>query len=231
MIPPGERVISIRPFEPRRVLLRLNFDKDSYDVGDSVEAAVTMTRLDQSSTNGDGTFSTATVRFVASVGGETVFDSERDSSTASASGFDASGTATVRFSLPSQLTVAQRDGAHVVTATVMDRASGIVETISRTLPLTTQIHVDLFPEGGVLVEALPTRVYFEAADEAGDPVDVQGSLLACSHAPSGDLACDVLATATTVHEGRGVTPTFVVPRGGKDLFFHVDRPAAAAQDI
>ena len=58
------------------------------------------------------------------------------------------------------------------------------------------VNLCFFPEGGNLVRGVTSRIAFEATDEAGNPIDITGVVIAGNQ--------QVLGSITTLHEGRGV---------------------------
>ena len=58
------------------------------------------------------------------------------------------------------------------------------------------VNIRFFPEGGRLIQGLPSRIAFEATDEAGNPIEVRGVV-------RNDEKQEISQLATT-HEGRGV---------------------------
>ena len=72
-------------------------------------------------------------------------------------------------------------------------------------PKKEELIVTFYPEGGHLVEGLPSKVAFDVVDQLGASVSIKGELLA------GDQK---VANIATSHEGRG---TFIVTPGEKRL--------------
>ena len=72
-------------------------------------------------------------------------------------------------------------------------------------PKKEELIVTFYPEGGHLVEGLPSKVAFDVVDQLGASVSIKGELLA------GDQK---VASIATSHEGRG---TFIVTPGEKRL--------------
>ena len=72
-------------------------------------------------------------------------------------------------------------------------------------PKKEELVVTFYPEGGHLVEGLPSKVAFDVVDQLGASVSIKGELLA------GDQK---VANIATSHEGRG---TFTVTPGDKRL--------------
>ena len=94
------------------------------------------------------------------------------------------------------------------------------------------VHVRFFPEGGNLIQGVPSRVAFEATDEAGNPIEVTGVVM--------DGNRQELYSFASLHDGRGLftyTPpaagrrreTAVVDYSGKKYSF--DLPAGLPQGI
>jgi hypothetical protein len=91
--------------------------------------------------------------------------------------------------------------------------------------LKSKVNLTFFPEGGHLVDNLPTRIAFKATDETGRSLDVEGVLK--------NAKGDILATVKTVHAGMGmfqITPsadkkqryTVEIRHDGKTCKFDID---------
>ena len=93
------------------------------------------------------------------------------------------------------------------------------------------VNIRFFPEGGNLIQGLPSRIAFEATDEAGNPIEVRGAVR--------NNEKQEIAQLATTHEGRGVftyTPVagnqkarVEVEYSGKEYRF--DLPAALQEGI
>jgi len=59
-----------------------------------------------------------------------------------------------------------------------------------------KVNLRFFPEGGNLIQDVTSRVAFEATDEAGNPIEVSGTVM--------NAARQELCSITTIHEGKGV---------------------------
>ena len=88
--------------------------------------------------------------------------------------------------------------------------------------LKERLHVSFYPEGGHLIAGTRCRVAFEAYDEEGQQVDIEGQL--------GDMPIH------TEHEGRGAFMVDVPEKGGfkvdfryEDKDYHFDLPKAEEQ--
>ncbi len=108
---------------------------------------------------------------------------------------DENGILVVTFQLPEQIEVG--DGS--LTVTVNDE--GVVESKGKTIPILLQsVDINIFPEGGYLVQGVNNSVYFEALTPWNEPVDVDMSLRSISK----DGKYVVLKhSIQSEHEGRG----------------------------
>ena len=59
-----------------------------------------------------------------------------------------------------------------------------------------KVNLRFFPEGGNMIQGVASRVAFEATDEAGNPIEVSGTVTNASK--------QELCAITTLHEGKGV---------------------------
>jgi len=93
------------------------------------------------------------------------------------------------------------------------------------------INLRFFPEGGNMVQGIPSRIAFEATDENGNPIEITGFVV-------DDNTKQELCRITTLHEGRGVfafTPgnrqkaVAEVSSSGRNYRF--DLPAALPQGM
>ncbi|MCB9233896.1 MAG: hypothetical protein H6581_19725 [Bacteroidia bacterium] len=82
------------------------------------------------------------------------------------------GKALLRFKLPENLETS--DGL----LNVMIDYNGLTESVSRSIPIIlNKIEMELFPEGGDLVNGIESSVAFRARNEFGKPADVKGYIL------------------------------------------------------
>lgn len=195
-LPTGEvvqRPIVVNTFEAPRIKKTLEFAREGYGPGDTVEAAVTLERA-----TGEKLANTEVIANVQ-VGGQVLAPIRART--------DARGEGVVRFALPA--TLSSPDAL----LTVLVDDAGVTESISRAVPIAlSDLQVGLFPEGGDLVGGLESRVYFEATDVHGAPVDVAGVIL--------DDHDAVVARVDSRSEGRG---RFVfTPTAGRSYRLHVE---------
>ena len=58
------------------------------------------------------------------------------------------------------------------------------------------VNLRFFPEGGNLIQGVPSRIAFEATDEIGNPIEITGIVM--------DNEKQELCQITTLHEGKGI---------------------------
>lgn len=91
---------------------------------------------------------------------------------------------------------------------------GHQETKKLVIPTTTlALNLQFFPEGGDLIEGIPSRVAFKATDRFGNPVEVEGELL--------DQEGRVLDRIKSYYAGTGV---FRVDSSNRDLKVRLTKP-------
>lgn len=150
--------ITLQKVMAPRVLMKLDFPGKGYGAGDEVMADFSMRNLlDQPIRDYAGTFT-------VSLGGETI----------RTAGFttNSEGKAQIRFRLPGKLHT--NDGLLNVTV----QYDSYTESISRSIPIVlNRIDLQFMPEGGSLVEGIPTFIAFKALNENGKAADIKGAIL------------------------------------------------------
>ncbi len=58
------------------------------------------------------------------------------------------------------------------------------------------ININFYPEGGHLIDGIPTKIAFEAKDKKGYPIDITGAILNANQ--------DTVISFNSYHEGKGV---------------------------
>jgi hypothetical protein len=94
-----------------------------------------------------------------------------------------------------------------------------------------EVNLRFFPEGGNMIQSVPSRVAFEATDEAGNPIDVAGIVR--------DDTKQELCRFATLHEGRGVFTAVPVDSNRKAIAeveysgkkYRFDLPAGLPQGV
>ncbi|MCB9797131.1 MAG: AgmX/PglI C-terminal domain-containing protein [Alphaproteobacteria bacterium] len=188
-----ERELVVARYAPPRIRKELEFVREAYGPGDEVQAMITVQGM-------AGKALLADVR----VDGQKL---ERVEAVT-----DSDGEATLSFRLPQEL----REGKGVLTVLVED--AGLTESISRSIPIVLErVDLALRPEGGDLVEGLPSRVYFSATDRFGEPADVAGYIE--------DDRGERVARFESVHDGLGRFA--LTPEPGRRYFAVLEEPAGA----
>jgi hypothetical protein len=192
----AERKFDIRAYRAPRLRWDLEFLKKGYGAGETVSAALSVTRAE------GGVPAGARVTAVARVDGAEVHRGELT--------LDAGGRLACSFALPGEI----REG--VGTLALVIRDGGVVETAAKTIPiLLRRIPMAVYPEGGDLVAGLPSRIYLEAVTPWGDPADLEAEIVTEDGR--------AIAGIRTEHEGRGRT-TFI-PEAETKYFVRVEKPA------
>lgn len=194
---PGERSFEVRAFRAPRIKSQIVFIRDGFGPGDEVTAFLEATRAEGGAPAGAG------LTLVAVVDGSEVARQP-------AGALDELGRATVRFRLPA--TIERGEG----TLALVMEDGGVVETASKTIPiLLRRVDLAAFPEGGVLVAGLPSRVYVQARTPADKPADVAGVI----ETGRGEI----VARFRTEHEGRGRVR--LTPEAGTSYRLRITEPA------
>jgi len=123
---------------------------------------------------------------------------------------DKEGKALVRFQLPAS--IARGDGL----LTVLVEDAGVTESIQKRIPIVMNaLQLAVFPEGGDLVEGVPSRVYFMAKTLIGKPADIEGRVV--------DDRGRQVATFSSIHDGMGRFE--LEPATGARYHLEITRPA------
>ncbi|MBF0501874.1 MAG: A-macroglobulin complement component [Candidatus Riflebacteria bacterium] len=174
--PPAERKFDIRVFRAPRLKSQIVFVRDGYGPGDKAAATLHVERAEGGIPEG------AKVTISARVDGNEVHTS--------VSKVDKEGNVFADFPLPTVME--QGDG----TLSFAVEDGGIIETAAKTIPILLQtLDIQIYPEGGDLVQGIPCRVYIESRNSNQKPADINGVIL-----NSKDKA---VAEVKTEHEGRG----------------------------
>lgn len=156
--------------------MKLEFDRKAYGPGDKVTATLEL------ATNENQALAAHAFNYVASLDGATLTELKGKT--------DAAGKAKLDLTLPAELVT--NDGL----VNVMISYNGLTESISRSIPITlNKIDLQLFPEGGDLVEGLPSKVAFRALNEFGKPADIEGVVM--------DAQGAQISTFKSFHQGMG----------------------------
>ncbi|CAN5358256.1 hypothetical protein BH09BAC5_BH09BAC5_02190 [soil metagenome] len=150
-----EKEITVQDIILPNLKMKLDFEKKAFGAGDEVIAKLNL------NTNENKPLSNYSVRYVTSIDGQKIIEKTETT--------DENGEKFIHFKLPANLT--SNDGL----LNVMIDYNGSTESISRSIPIVmNKISMELFPEGGDLVNGMESNVAFRALNEFGKPADVEG---------------------------------------------------------
>ena len=195
-----ERPVLVSAFDPPRVKKKLELQRKAYGPGDTATATLEIKRP-----TGEALAEHA-VTVIAQVDGQEI---HRATITT-----NAQGGAIVRAILPEEIQV----GDGLLTVLVAD--GGVTESISRRIPIVLKkLRLSFFPEGGALVEGLPSRVYFEARTPLDKPADIEGEVR--------DDHGNLVERLKSVHFGMG---RFALrPASGRRYHVRVTKPEGISE--
>lgn len=225
--PRRETVLDVRRFlvnnyVPDIFEKRLEFDGKSYGPGDAVQARVEVSRT------AGGPMKDARADIVAKLANGKVlfaakgvrFEIITDPATRQTKAIH-----NLRFKLPDDLFSNRPVNAPPLAATlaVTIQDGSDAETIVRPIPFVEKdLRIEFFPEGGDLVEGLPSRVYFQVRMPSGKPADLKGSITDGTNKLF-DIATMTDPEQPGVNRGQGLF-TFT-PEAGKKYFLKLTSPS------
>ncbi|HZY82142.1 MAG TPA: TonB-dependent receptor plug domain-containing protein [Cyclobacteriaceae bacterium] len=170
-----EKDIQVQRVITPRLLLKLDWERETYGPGDSAVAMITARNLKNEN------IARAEVNYKVAIEGQQVVQGKILTTS--------SGATTIKFLVPAN--VSSTDG--LLQALVSD--NGVEESISRSVPIVlNKISLQFFPEGGDMIDGASTRVAFKALNEFGKAADVAGQILKGNQ---------VVATFNSFHMGMG----------------------------
>jgi hypothetical protein len=171
-----EKEVTVQDIILPNLKMKLDFEKKAFGPGDEVVAKLNL------NTNENKPLANYSIRYVSSLNGQQ-FLSKTETT-------DETGEKFIHFKLPADLS--SSDGL----LNVMIDYNGSTESISRSIPIVlNKISMELFPEGGDLVNGLESNVAFRALNEFGKPADVEGVVL--------DEKNNQVSTFESYHMGMG----------------------------
>lgn len=171
-----EKQVQVQDVVLPNLKMKLDFEKKAFGSGDEVAAKLEL------NTNENKPLSNYKIKFVANLDGQQIV-SKADVT-------DEDGLRYIKFNLPKDLKT--NDGL----LNVMIDYNGSTESISRSIPIVlNKIKLQLFPEGGDLVNGLESKVAFRALNEFDKPADIEGVVLT-------EKGTQV-ATFSSFHQGMG----------------------------
>lgn len=191
-----EKQIQVQKVVPPQLLLKLDFKREAYGLGDEIEATL------EARTLKDQPIALQKLACVVDLAGKKYQQIEATT--------DGKGKASIKFTLPKKLE--NNDGLLTVTI----KSEGVSESVSRALPIVLDnIALDFFPEGGNWVAAIEGKMAFKAVNEFGEPADIEGVVL--------DDRGREVQSFKSFHQGMGA---FVMtPAKGKKYKVRLTKPA------
>ncbi|MDH5379489.1 MAG: TonB-dependent receptor plug domain-containing protein [Cyclobacteriaceae bacterium] len=187
--------LTIQKISTPRLLLTLDFVKESYGVGSDVQVELQTKDLQ------NNPLVNAQINYTLKVKGQEYLKKEMTTHN--------SGITTLEFILPDTLKTTD------VFLQVIVNNKGTEESISRTVPISlNNITMQFFPEGGQYVEGVKTRMAFKALNEYGKGADVEGKILGNRD--------EIITTFKSSHMGMGSFE--FTPVKGKKYHAIVEKP-------
>ena len=192
--------IVVNTYEAPRLQKTLEFVRKAYGAGDPVAAAIEVKRATGEAFAGKPLTGVVTVDDV-----EIARLALRT---------DGDGKAIAKFALPAA--IARGDGL----LTILADDGGVTESIQKRIPIIVKdLQLQMFPEGGDLVDGLPGRVYFMARNPLGKPADIEGKVV--------DDRGQVVGELRSIHDGMGRFD--LQPATDRSYHVEITRPAGIAQ--
>jgi alpha-2-macroglobulin-like protein len=201
---------------------KLEFDGKSYGPGDMVRARIEVTRT------AGGPMRDARADVVASIDGKPAFFTDKDIRfrlVGDPATRQVKAVADLRFLLPADLYAGRgpKDRPLNAVLSVRIKDTDTTETILRPIPLVEkELRVEFYPEGGDLVEGVPSRVYFQVRTPTGKAADLKGTIT-----DGTDTVAEVATLTDPEQAGvnRGLGLFTLTPRAGKRYFLKLSSPS------
>jgi alpha-2-macroglobulin-like protein len=190
-----KKQIQVQSVITTRLLLKLDYEKESYGNGDQVRAELSVRDL-----KNDG-IDKASIRAEVMLNGNVIQKIEAET--------QKDGKGTITFGLPDMLSTS--DGLLQIVVS----SGGITESISRSIPIVlNKIDLNFYPEGGDLAQDVDCVVAFKAVNEFGKGADVSGKII--------DDEGKEITTFESLHMGMG---SFRIrPRKGRKYYAELKTP-------
>ena len=197
------RKVMLNEYKPEIFEKKLEFDGKTYGAGDMVTVRAEASRP-------QGKLKGAVVYVSASVDGQNIPIPPTKT--------DDQGVVRLKFQIPQKVT----RGEGRLTLTFSQNAE--TETIVRSIPLIgRELKMDFYPEGGDLVEGVPSRVYFQATTPKGKPADIQG-ILTDGFESIAEVTTVTDANLPGMNRGQGMFS--FTPKPGKKYFVKLRKPSS-----
>ncbi|HEX3147192.1 MAG TPA: alpha-2-macroglobulin family protein [Gemmataceae bacterium] len=201
---------------------KLEFDGKSYGPGDTVQVRVEVSRT------AGGPMKDARADIAASIDGKPPFFADkgvRFQLMTNPANRQVTAVCNVKFKLPADLFAGRgpKDKALNAILTVSIQDGSDAEPIVRPIPLVEkELRVEFFPEGGDLIEGIPSRVYFQVRTPNGKPADLKGTITDGTNIVA-DIGTLTDPEQAGVNRGQGMF-TFT-PKAKTNYFLKLTSPA------
>lgn len=194
--------IIVQKYDPPRLLMKIDLDKEAYGKGESVTIDFNVKDLkDRPITNITAAYSL----FIDGIESQKLYQIT-----------DNKGDSKVTFALPTELNTSNIS----VNAKIEYRNQ--VESISKRIPIILEnIDLQFLPEGGTLLEGYQNVIAFKALTETGKPADVSGDIL--------NEKGQKITEFTSIHDGMGKVN--FIPKNGEKYFAKICSPYESSQLI
>lgn len=191
-----KKEIQVQRIVTPRLLLKMDFEKESYGAGEQVRAKLTITNLKNEKV------ANASINIIVKIDGISELTSTLYS--------DEQGQASIQFILPDTLNT--KDGLLQAIVKTPDAE----ESISRSIPIVlNKIAMQFLPEGGNWMYDINSTMAFKALNEFGKSADVAGVIL--------DDKNNILTSFESYHMGMGAF--HLKPVMGTKYYARIESPA------
>lgn len=191
-----KKEIQVQRIVTPRLLLKMDFEKESYGAGEQVNAKLTITNLKNEKV------ANALIDAIVKLDGINVLTANLHS--------DEQGQASINFSLPDPLNTT--DGLLQTIVKTPDAE----ESISRSIPIVlNKIAIQFLPEGGNWIYDINSTMAFKALNEFGKSADAAGVIL--------DDKNNILTSFKSYHMGMGAFQ--LKPTMGTKYYARIESPA------
>jgi len=150
--------ITVQKYDPPRLLMKIDLDKEGYGKGEPVVASFNVKDLK------DRPISSVGVEYTLFVEGIETQKLHKES--------DIKGESNAEFVIPNQLKSTN------ISVNAKIKYRGQIESISERIPVVLEnIDLQFLPEGGSLLEGFENVLAFKAVSEMGEPTDVSGEIV------------------------------------------------------
>lgn len=187
--------ITVQKVVKPRLLMKLDFEKESYGSGSQVVANIEMKDLKNKP------LSNKEINYTLAISGTKKLKQQIT--------LNEKGKAAITFQLPANLTTSD------VVLNVLVSYKLATESISRSVPIVLDnIDFQFFPESGNALQNIENTIAFKAVNEYGKPADVSGNII--------NNEGQLVAKFTSYHDGMGSFQ--LKPQKGKQYYAEITAP-------